>query len=161
MQDVRTYPWCRRDRICHNFWQPRGVKFSNCLSTLCRMSEHTNDIGVMEYTTTSDSLGGENRCINTRVLWKETDVQMSIAERDCREKCTRKWINFGFGIYILPLWNKTYVYSSVLQCVAVCCSVLQCVAVCCSAKQDLCLPQWSLELNWLTCAESFVLTYLY
>jgi len=31
------------------------------------------------------------------------------------------------------LWNEGIkVYSSVLQCVAVCCSVLQCVAVCCS-----------------------------
>jgi len=46
------------------------------------MSEHTHDVGVIEYATTSDTPDGGNRPIYTRVLWKETDVQMSVAERD-------------------------------------------------------------------------------
>jgi len=31
--------------------------------------------------------------------------------------------------------DHLYIYTNLLQCVAVCCSVLQCVAVCCSVLQ--------------------------
>ena len=38
-------------------------------------------------------------------------------------------------VYIPEIAYLMRIYSSVLQCVAVCCSVLWCVAVCCSVLQ--------------------------
>jgi len=71
-----------------------------------------------EFVQTLDSFFGEHR-------WNVTATQMKCHGIVARTK-SMKHVD---SLLRLGVW------SSVLQCVAVCCSVLQCVAVCCSVLQ--------------------------
>jgi len=96
-----------------------------CIHEYARVHVHIHEIHIQVYTSICCALHAYRYCINMYIY-------MGICV------CAHICINMmHVGRY--PLWSSKLqcvaVCCSVLQCVAVCRSVLQCVAVCCSVQQ--------------------------